>query len=267
MDTAVSSPRPKRRRHRHLLSALALFFLLPALASLGVLAYQGGPRAWWSYDRNAPSALPAAASHPDARVLVMTGRTRGWKGAVAVHSWIVIKPAKAASWRRYDVVGWGASPVRTNWQGPDSWFGETPGLVLDLKGKAAEAVIPRIEAAIKEYRYNNDGDYRMWPGPNSNTFTAAVLRAIPEVQTTLPPHAIGRDFRPLPYAGLTDSGTGVELNLWGLLGLKLAWVEGIELNIGGFVTGLDVRQPGVKLPGFGRIGLGSQSATAATLSK
>jgi hypothetical protein len=35
----------------------------------------------------------------------------------------------------------------------------------------------------------------MWPGPNSNTFTAAVLRAVPELAILLPPNAIGKDFR------------------------------------------------------------------------
>ena len=70
----------------------------------------------------------------------------------------------------------------------------------------------------------------------------------------LPANAVGRDFRPWPYVGLTDSGTGVEASLWGLLGVKLGWVEGVELNFLGLVAGLDLRNPGVKLPGFGRIG-------------
>ena len=79
----------------------------------------------------------------------------------------------------------------------------------------AEAMIPKVEAAVRDYTYRNAGDYRIWPGPNSNSFTAAVLRAVPELRTTLPPNAVGRDFRDGFYAGLTDSGTGVELEpLW-----------------------------------------------------
>ena len=82
--------------------------------------------------------------------------------------------------------------------------------------------------------------------------------------STLPPNAVGRDFRPLPYAGLTDSGTGVEASLWGVLGVKLGWVEGIELNFLGLVAGLDLRHPAVKLPGFGRIGVdGAEPRRAA----
>ena len=118
-------------------------------------------------------------------------------------------------------------------------------------------------AAIADYRYNNDGDYRIWPGPNSNTFVATVLRAVPELATTLPPNAVGKDFRSLPYAGPTDSGTGLEASLWGLLGIKTGWIEGLELNFLGLVAGLDIRHPAVKLPGFGRIGLPDGSALAA----
>jgi hypothetical protein len=123
--------------------------------------------------------------------------------------------------------------------------------------------IPKIEAAIKSYNYANAGDYRIWPGPNSNTFVATVLRAIPEAETILPANAVGRDFRALPYIGLTDSRTGIEASLWGVVGIKVGWVEGVEMNFLGLVAGLDLRNPGVKLPGFGRIGLPQQTATAA----
>ena len=47
-----------------------------------------------------------------------------------------------------------------------------------------------------------------------------------------------------------------------LAGVKLGWVEGIEVNLLGLVAGLDLRHPGVKLPGFGRIGVESPVATA-----
>ena len=89
-----------------------------------------------------------------------------------------------------------------------------------------------------------------------------MLRAVPELGVALPPNAVGRDFRDGFYAGRTDSGTGVELNLWGFADVKLGWVEGIEVNLLGLVAGLDLRHPGLKLPGFGRIGVESPVATA-----
>jgi hypothetical protein len=48
-----------------------------------------------------------------------------------------------------------------------------------------------------------------------------------------------------------------------MLGVKAGWVEGLELNFMGLVAGLDVRQPAVKLPGFGRLGVGGTTALAA----
>ena len=78
----------------------------------------------------------------------------------------------------------------------------------------------------------------------------------------LPPNAVGRDFRDRLLCRATDSGTGVELNAYGFAAVKLGWVEGIELDLLGLVAGLDLRHPGVKLPGFGRIGIESPVATA-----
>jgi hypothetical protein len=263
MDPTVP-PRPVRTRRRKplMLSFLAMF-LFPVAFAAGALAYRGGPTHWTNWDRSVVTHLPKAAEHPQARILVMAGRTRGWKGAIAVHSWIVVKAENEQVWRRYDVAGWG-NPVRLNWWPPDLWFGEHGKVVLDIGGAQAQALIPRIDAAIKSYAYANAGDYRIWPGPNSNTFVATVLRAIPEVGAVLPANAVGRDFRPLPYIGLTDSGTGVEASVWGVLGVKLGWVEGIELNVLGLVAGLDVREPGIKLPGYGRIGLDGLTAVAAS---
>jgi Protein of unknown function (DUF3750) len=258
----MDQPRPRTRRKRIVLIILALF-LLPVAARAALYAYEGGPRSWREADWSSTGSLPAADAHPGARVLVMTGQTGGWKGAVAVHSWVVFKRENARSWTRYDVVGWG-NPVRINGWAPDGlWFGNKPQVVLDLSGAAAANAIPKIEAAVKAYQYANAGDYRMWPGPNSNTFVATVLRAIPEAETMLPANAVGRDFRPRPYIGLTDSGTGVEASLWGVLGVKLGWVEGVEVNFLGLVAGIDLRNPGLKLPGFGRIGVPQQTALAA----
>jgi hypothetical protein len=210
--------------------------------------------------------LPQASVDSDARFLVFTGRTGRWKGIFSIHSWVVFKPAGATAWSRYDVVGWGR-PVRQNGWDPDGrWYGDVPRVLVDIRGAAAEALIPRVRAAIEEYRYANLGDYRMWPGPNSNTFVAAVLRAVPELATALPPNAVGRDFRDGFYAGLTDSRTGVELSLLGIIGLKAGWVEGVELNMFGLVVGLDLRHPAVKLPGFGRLGIDDGTAVAAPMA-
>lgn len=233
----------------------AALFLLPVAARATVFAFSDHPRSFRDADWSSIGSLPTAVDHPQARVLILSGRTGGWKGVLAVHSWIVIKRENAQRWTRFDVVGWG-DPVRENAWAPDGrWFGDRPRVVVDVQGPAAEQLIPKIETAIKDYRFAHAGDYHVWPGPNSNTFTATVMRAVPELATALPPNAIGRDFRTRPYVGRTDSGTGYEVNLWGLLGLKAGWVEGLEINVLGLVAGFDLRQPALKLPGFGRLGV------------
>ncbi len=100
------------------------------------------------------------------------------------------------------------------------------------------------------------GQYAPWPGPNSNTFVAHVLAAIPEAGIALPPTALGKDFRTDgSIAGFTPTRTGVQVGLGGLAGLTVAWIEGLEVNVLGLVAGIDLRRPALKVPGFGRIGL------------
>ena len=237
-------------------------FLAPLLARAGLYWAGNDGRSWRTADWSSTGTLPKAADYDAARLIVYSGTTGAWKGIFSVHSWVVLKRAGAKQWTRYDVVGWG-SPVRTNgWAADARWYGNTPQVIADISGDEAEAMIPKVEAAVRDYSYRNAGDYRIWPGPNSNSFTAAVLRAVPELKATLPPNAVGRDFRDGFYAGRTDSGTGVELNLYGVASAKIGWVEGIEVNLLGLVAGLDIRHPAVKLPGFGRIGVESPVATA-----
>jgi len=252
-----------RRPVRKVLTGFFALFLFPLAVHAALYAGRERPASFRDADWSSTGMLPPATAEQDARLLVFTGRTGRWKGIFAVHSWVVFKGAGATTWSRYDVVGWG-QPVRSNGWAPDArWFGDTPRVLVDVRGPQAAALIPKVEAAITAYRYNHFGDYRIWPGPNSNTFTASVLRAIPELAVALPSNAVGKDFRAYPYLGPTDSGTGVEASLWGLLGLKVGWVEGVELNFLGLVAGLDLRHPAVKLPGFGRLGIDDGTALAA----
>ena len=39
--------------------------------------------------------------------------------------------------------------------------------------------------------------------------------------------------------------------------MTVGWVEGVEINVLGLVAGIDFRRPALKLPGFGRIGMGT----------
>ena len=155
------------------------------------------------------------------------------------------------------MIGWGvdrgAPAVRVNRSGADNyWFGDRPELLVDLRGEAAEPLVPRVEAAVAAYPY--PASYRTWPGPNSNTFTAWVGRSVPELRLKLPPTAIGKDFLPGSVADTTPSGTGVQLSLFGLTGLAVGWEEGIEVNLLTLNFGVELKPPALKLPMVGRVG-------------
>ncbi len=211
---------------------------------------------WARADWSSARLLPKPADAPEAMVHVYAARTGRWRGIFPHHSWIVVKEKGGARYTRYDKVGWG-SPVRTDaWPADARWYGHAPELVLAVEGEAAERLIPRIRAAVASYQYRSYGDYRAWPGPNSNTFVAHVMHEVPELGAALPPTAIGKDW-PLggEWFGLTPSRTGVRLSFAGLAGVAIGWIEGIEVNFLGLVAGLDIRRPALKLPGWGRIGL------------
>jgi hypothetical protein len=244
--------------------AVLALFLLPVVARAALFAMSDAPRSYRDADWSSTGTLPPASQEKEARLIVMTGTAGSWKGVFAVHSWIVLKRANADAWTRYDVVGWGSPLRQNNWPIDGRWYGNAPVAIADLRGAEAERLIPKVEAAVADYRYRKAGDYQVWPGPNSNSFVAAVLRAVPQIGAQLPSNAVGRDFRDGFYAGLSDSGTGIELNLWGYAGMKLGWVEGIEFNLLGLVAGLDIRHPAIKLPGYGRIGFGGTATLSTT---
>ena len=69
-----------------------------------------------------------------------------------------------------------------------------PELVFAADDTNAERMIPLIRQAVCDYPYPNIGDYRAWPGPNSNTFVAAIISAVPGMRAALLPTAVGKDF-------------------------------------------------------------------------
>lgn len=239
---------------RVLLGFLALF-ILPLGLHAAWWAAQDRPRDWSTANWSSAGLLPPATQKPEAMLRVYAGRVGWWRGIFAHHTWIVIKDRGAARYTRYDVVGWG-SPVRTdNWAPDARWFGQDPEQIASIEGPTAEALIPRVREAVRQYPFSKAGGYRAWPGPNSNTFVNFVLAAIPEAGIALPPTALGKDYRADgSLFGFTPSRTGVQVAFGGLLGVTVGWIEGLEVNVLGLVAGVDLRRPALKLPGFGRIG-------------
>jgi hypothetical protein len=213
---------------------------------------------WRNARRDSSGQAPDAATTQEGVIQAYAARTVGWRGAIAVHTWIAAKPSGARHYTRYEVIGWGVAngypAIRiTRGSADHYWFGAEPEKLLDRRGADVDALIERIEAAVKAYPFPSN--YRTWPGPNSNTFVAHVGRSVPELGLNLPPTAIGKDYiangeiiAPAP------SGTGYQLSVYGLLGLTAARTEGIELNVLGLSFGIDVGVPALKLPGLGRLG-------------
>ncbi len=237
-----------------------LAFLLTVVTPLGLHAAhwwsKSQPSSWATANWSSTRTLPHPSRSKPAMVRIYAARTGRWKGVFATHSWIVLKEQGASAYERWDKVGWG-HPVRRNNYAPDGrWYGNNPHVVHEVRDEEAALLIPKIRAGIASYAYNSRGDYRVWPGPNSNTFIASVIANIPELAATLPPTAIGKDF---PHDGCwfgwTPSGTGFRVSLGGYAGLTLAWVEGLEINILGAIVGIDFRHPALKIPGFGRVGV------------
>ncbi len=255
-------------------TCLALFtvcYLLPLGVSAARYWMDGTGAGWRTADRSSIGVLPPAGNR--AAVRIFAAQTVRWRGIFATHSWIVFKAAADTGYTRYDYTAWG-DPVRLNGFEPDGrWFGRVPSVVFAADGEAAEAMIPRMQAAIRDYAWRKQGDYRAWPGPNSNTFVQAVMDSVPGIAATLPATAIGKDF---PYDGRwwrgTGSGTGIRVTIGGYVGVTVALVEGVEVDILGGVFGVDLYRPAIKLPGLGRFGVrldrgGAAVADAGPLSE
>lgn len=244
------------RTARRLSLVFVLLFLVPVATHAAWWSMHGNASDWRGADWSSARLLPAAAIEPEATIHVFAARVGRWRGVFAHHSWVVVKEKDASAYTRFDVVGWG-TPVRVNHREADGrWFGNLPEPVAEIRGEAAERMIPRIRAAVRSYAYVSPGTYLAWPGPNSNSFVQHVLAEVPELAQALPPTAIGKDFREDGlFAGLTPSRTGVQASLYGLAGVTLGWVEGVEVNLLGLVAGFDLRSPALKLPGWGRIGV------------
>ena len=240
-----------------------VIFLAPVAVKTMLWSFEE-PRHWQTARWSSAGILPEPASDPEARIVIFAARTAGWRAIFAVHTWIVVKPAGADAYTRYEVTGFGR-PLRINGRPPDGyWLGARPQIVADIRGARAATAIPKIEAAIMAYPYTEYGDYRMWPGPNSNTFVATVLRAVPELEIAMPPEAVGKDYRiDGALFGRTASGTGIEVSLHGLMGFKVGRVEGIEINVLALVAGVDTLRPAVKIPAFGRVGLDRMAPVSA----
>jgi hypothetical protein len=213
---------------------------------------------WRTADRSSANIAPLPSETKEAIVHVYVARTFNWHKNLAVHSWVAFKEKDAKEYMVYHVTGWlahdGGESISGKKDIPDrKWYGSIPELITDIRGEKAEAAIPQIKVAIQSYKYQNF--YRMYPGPNSNSFISHIIRNVDELQVELPPNAVGKDWlNNGNLFAMSESGTGVQVSVFGLLGITLGLAEGIELNLLGLSFGIDILRPAIKLPAVGRLG-------------
>lgn len=242
-----------RKRTRRV-AAFSMLVGLLALAMASVTA-----KDWRTASSEPVGMAPDPAATPEPVVQFYAARTWGFRGNFGVHTWVAVKPAGAPGYTVYEVIGWklrwSDSALSIGRRAPDArWYGNAPELLAERRGAGVEELIERIDRAARDYPYANG--YTMWPGPNSNTFTAWIARAVPELKVDLPPTAIGKDYLGAQLFGTAPSGSGVQVSLGGLLALTASQVEGLELNILGLTFGINPFDPALKLPVVGRLGPG-----------
>ena len=240
----------------HRPSRLALYALV-VTAVAAATSCTNARSDWRTASREPAGLAPDPAELKEAVVQVYGARTYGAKGLFGVHTWVAVKPSKAEEWTVYEVVGWrlrwSESAIVVHHRPPDArWFGAMPELYAERRGPGVDELIERIDKAAHAYPYG--AEYRAWPGPNSNTFTAWIARAVPELQVDLPATAIGKDYLGGAIVAAAPSGSGLQLSLGGVLGVAASAVDGLEFNLLGLNFGLG--PSGVKLPVVGRIGSG-----------
>lgn len=244
-------------RHRAIVAAAILLLATVACAptegsrprnfgDVAVVGLAPGP------DDNRESIVQVYAARSYARVSRL----------VAVHTWIAFRRAGDATYTTVE-----AHRFRPHLSGqavricqksyPDRrWHGAEPALLFEARGETADRAIEGIEGAVARYQ----DQYRLWPGPNSNTLTAELARSVDELQVDLPPTAIGKDFLPgWRIFAPAPSGTGWQVSFGGALGLLVAIEEGVEMNVLGAVFGVDLNPPALKLPIVGRLGFAEET--------
>jgi hypothetical protein len=188
-------------------------------------------------------------------VQLRCGPLRGGLGWVAVHYWFVAFDPGEGEWHRWELwqkadmggTSWGH--VHRDLLSPVSGVnGFPPQVMAEWRGDEA---LHLLAALADSPEYPDRGRYLAWPGPNSNTYIAWVLRRA-GVSADLDPRGIGKDYLGAPGVALTTTRTGVQAET-SLLGGKAGLLDGVEIHFLCFTSGLDTWPPALKTP-LGRLG-------------
>jgi hypothetical protein len=93
-----------RKSRKFLSLALILMLIGPLVAVLTGMAAVGSD--WQTASREPLGIAPDPATTPEAIIQVYGARAYGWRGALAVHTWISAKRENASNFVTYEVIGW-----------------------------------------------------------------------------------------------------------------------------------------------------------------
>lgn len=152
---------------------------------------------WRTASREPAGLAPDPRTTREAVLQVYGAPTWGWRGWFAIHTWISAKRSGEDHYTVYEVIGWrqhrGLPVLRMERDLPDRyWYGEKPRLLKEHRGDGVDQLIGQVDRAARAYPWPTT--YDVFPGPNSNTFTAWIARQVPELELKLPFSAIGSGY-------------------------------------------------------------------------
>lgn len=204
--------------------------------------------------------------------------------AFAHHAWIELRESGSGNWTLLEInsgvqiktIGDDLALANERWSTPvrvlASWHGDEAARLIPLLLEATRDEIdaneelspdPSEQARRKYWArtystpYPNHPwrlDYESWPGPNSNTFVANLLRAVPGMGAELDHNSVGKDWVEGLRLGRTDDGLGVEVDAT-FLGAAIGLYQGLELHMIGLTAGVSFWPPSLKIPFLPRLGV------------
>jgi hypothetical protein len=172
--------------------------IVPAFLLIGlILTNCSSNKDWRTASRESAGIAPDPSLTTEAVLQVYGAKAWSWRGWFAIHTWIAAKRTNEAFYTVYDVVGWragrGQPVLKIAKDIPDRyWFGEKPRIIIEHRGAGVDELIDEINSAASSYPWKTT--YKVFPGPNSNTFTAWIAKQVPALQLDLPFSAIGSGY-------------------------------------------------------------------------